>query len=374
MRVLPPKAFSFLSLLGLLTGIACSWESADASEARPYSEVFPSWNDVTSMAHLSHLVYKFKSEVDFDCANFTSVAPANETKDLSCEWYTHDYTLGTQVLLVSNEKEKYFAVVFAGTDDIRTSLEDTNIMTKRFGNNSTVKLTNETDQRYRNVRVHSGFDNAVFMNGIWDQIYSRTQEFLQKNPSYRLWTTGHSLGGANAILTATAFALLEPDRKVLTVNFGTPETGNYYWNQFLNKTSPLTDNLGIWRVVLAWDLVPRLPQFFYHVGHTVQIDAKTNDVRVYFDHSGDYERGYAGVPTGWYSKSYAWLPYALHYHHMYKYTEYIDGLDPASWTKTFYAINSTESDDQFYQDSPDDWIVSEDDAEVIHVHETEPML
>ena len=110
------------------------------------------------------------------------------------------------------------------------------------------------------------------------------------------------------------------------------------------------------------------------VGHTVQIDAKMNDVRVYFDHSGDYERGYAGVPTGWYSKSYAWLPYALYYHHMYKYTEFIDGLDPASWTKTFYAINSTESDDQFYQDSPHDWIISDDDAEVIHVHEREPRL
>ena len=260
MRILSPKAFGFLPLLGLLSGIASTWESADAIEAEPFSEVFPSWNDVSSMAHLSSLVYKFRSEVDFDCTNFTSFAPENETKDLSCEWYTHDYSLGTQVLLVSNKKEEYIAVVFAGTDDIRTSLEDTNIMTKRFGNNSTVQLT---DQKYRNVRVHGGFNNAVFKHDIWDQIYDRTQDFLKKHPSYRLWTTGHSLGGANAILTATAFALLEPDRKVLTVNFGCPETGNFYWKEFLNKTSHLTDNLGIWRVVLAWDLVPRLPQFFY---------------------------------------------------------------------------------------------------------------
>ncbi len=257
------KAFGFLPLLGLLSGIASTWESADAIEAEPFSEVFPSWNDISSMAHLSDLVYKFKSEVDFDCTNFTSFASENETKDLSCEWYIHDYSLGTQVLLVSNKKEEYIAVVFAGTDDIRTSLEDTNIMTKRFGNNSTVQLTNETDQQYRNVRVHGGFNNAVFTHDIWDQIYDKSQDLMKKYPSYKLWTTGHSLGAANAILTATAFALLDPDRKVLTVNFGCPETGNYYWKEFLNKTSPLTNNLGIWRVVLAWDLVPRLPQFFY---------------------------------------------------------------------------------------------------------------
>lgn len=255
MKILPLKALSFLSLLGSLTGIA--------SKSPPYSEVFPSWNDVASMAHLSHLVYKFKSDVGFTCANFTSFAPKNETKDISCEWYTHDYNLGTQVLLVSNMKEKYIAVVFAGTDDIRTSLEDTNIMSKQFGNNKTVRLTNETDQRYEYVRVHAGFNNAVFTHGIWEQIYSRTQELLQKEPSFRLWTTGHSLGGANAILTATAFASLDHNRKVLSVSFGCPETGNYYWKEFFNFTSYLTDNLGIWRVVLGWDLVPRLPQFFY---------------------------------------------------------------------------------------------------------------
>ena len=259
MKIPTSKALSFLSLVGLLLGVAHSWESADLDESPPFSEVFPSWNDVKSMAHLSHLVYDFKSVADFTCANFTDFASANETKDLSCEWYIHDYSLGTQVLLVSNKKENYIAVVFAGTDDIRTSLEDTNILTKKFGNNLTVRL----DEQYDNVRVHAGFNNAVFTDGIWEQIYFKTLEFLEKNPSYKLWTTGHSLGGANAILTATAFASLDPNRNVLCVNFGTPQTGNFYWKDFFNSTSALNNNLGIWRVVLAWDLVPRLPQFFY---------------------------------------------------------------------------------------------------------------
>ena len=180
MKVLKWKVLSFLSLLGLLTGIAHAWESVDANESPPYSEVFPAWNDIVSMAKLSHLVYKFRTEVDFTCANFNSVVPKNETEDISCEWYIHDYSLGTQVLLVSNKKEKYIAVVFAGTDDIRTSLEDTNIMTKEFGNNLTVRLTNDTDQRYKNVRVHAGFNNAVFTDDIWEIIYANTTRHIPR--------------------------------------------------------------------------------------------------------------------------------------------------------------------------------------------------
>jgi len=276
------RALSFLPIIASLTEIACTCELAYAEKAQPskdvfpngthfsppqnntppWSDVFPSLNDVVSMARLSGLVYEFRDAYNFTCADFIP-APGNYTEDITCEWYTHSYTLGTQVLLVSNRKEKYIAVIFAGTDDLRTFLEDTNMITKPFGNNSTVSFTNETDHRYENVKVHGGFNNAVFTHDIWEQIYSKTQDLLQKYPSYRLWTTGHSLGAANAILTATAFASVNHDRKVLCVNFGCPRTGNRHWRDYFNSTSPLSDNLSIWRVVLSWDLIPRLPHFFY---------------------------------------------------------------------------------------------------------------
>ena len=77
MKIPTSKALIFLSLVGLLLGVAHSWESTDLDESPPFSEVFPSWNDVKSMAHLSHLVYDFKSVADFTCANFTDFASAN---------------------------------------------------------------------------------------------------------------------------------------------------------------------------------------------------------------------------------------------------------------------------------------------------------
>jgi len=320
------------------------------------------------MARLSHLVYEFRSDHNFTCADF-HFATENETENISCEWYIHDYILGTQMLLVSNKREKYIAVIFAGTDDIRTSLEDTNILTKKFGNNSTVQLTNDMDQRQSKVKVHGGFNNAIFTHSIWEQIYSKTQDLLRHHPSYSLWTTGHSLGAANAILAATAFASLNHNRTVLSVNFGCPQTGNRHWRDYFNSTSPLAKNLGIWRVVLAWDLVPRLPEFFYHVGHTIQIGGKTNDLKVYYEHYGDNARGYAGVPSGWYSKSYAWLPYALHYHHMYKYLEYLEGMKPTSWVKTFYETHLSMYGDDMHHNPPDDWLVAEDETELVDADE-----
>mmetsp|Transcript_25005 Transcript_25005/g.68959 ORF Transcript_25005/g.68959 Transcript_25005/m.68959 type:complete len:318 (+) Transcript_25005:198-1151(+) len=233
-----------------------------ASEEPPYSEVFPSLDEVATMARLSHVVYALKSEYNFTCADFHSSAE-DHTEDINCELYLHERWLGTQVLIVSNKKEEFIAIIFAGTDSIRTLFEDTDILTKPYGNNSTVQLIDDTNHPYEKAKVHAGFNNAVFTYNIWEQIYAKTQDLMKEHPTYRLWTTGHSLGGANAILTATAFSSLNRDRKVLCVSFGCPQIGNYYWKEYFNATSPLTNNLGIWRVVLAWDLVPRLPEFFY---------------------------------------------------------------------------------------------------------------
>lgn len=363
MKILPSIVSIVHSLLFLLLGINHGSVSVDASNDPPYSETFPSLNDAVSMARLSKLVYKFKHDRNFTCADFAS-ASGNITKDILCEWYIHDYSLGTQVLLVSNKEEKYIAVIFAGIDDIRTSLEDTNILTKEFGNNSTVSLSN-IDQRYKMVTVHGGFNNAVFTDGIWDQVYARVQNLLRQHPSYSLWTTGHSLGAANAILAATAFALLNRNRRVLSINFGCPQIGNHHWRDFFNSTSPLTNNLSIWRVVLAWDLVPRLPSyFFYHSGHTIQINAKTNDLEVYYEHYGEDQHGYAGVSIYWYSKSYAWLPFALNDHHMYKCLDHLERIEPKLWVQNFYETHSNFHDD-VHDDFPDDLLLPEDTAKIM---------
>jgi hypothetical protein len=51
----------------------------------------------------------------------------------SCLHYSHDYDLGTQVLIVRSSIHKYVSVVYAGTDDFTTALMDGEILMGKFG-------------------------------------------------------------------------------------------------------------------------------------------------------------------------------------------------------------------------------------------------
>jgi hypothetical protein len=320
-----------------------------------FANKFPSLQDSVEMARLSKLVYHFKHEEDDYCANFSN------SDGVQCEWYFHNMKLGTQVLLVSNHRQRYFAVVFAGTDDLRTSLEDVDICKIPFGNNSTISLD---DPR---IKVHAGFDNAVFSDGLWEEISSRLLRLTRRHPLYRIWTTGHSLGAANSVMTATALA--SKGYHVTALNFGCPQTGNKAWHNYFNTTSPVKNRLAIWRVVLGWDLVARLPEFFYHAGHTIQLWSEDhqkydkhnpNLVEAYYEHYGEAKLGYAGVPTGWSSKPYAWMPGALTYHFIAKYVEDMEHLAEMNiWVDSFKALQPVGYDDDIYDEPPDDWYGAE---------------
>ena len=110
--------------------------------AEHFADVIPSIGETQEMAVLSRLVYKFKFQQNFTCNNFPEHRE-EATKDVECHWYYHDDYLGTQVLLLSNDAKKFVTVVYAGTDDLKTSLEDVNILTKpsKKGNTSKEHLT-----------------------------------------------------------------------------------------------------------------------------------------------------------------------------------------------------------------------------------------
>ena len=178
-----------------------------------FADSFPSIEETLEMAQLSRVVYHFRGQNETFCASF------NQLPHVHCEWYHHDKALGTQVMLVSNSRKKYLAVVFAGTDDFRTSLLDADLLMKPFGDNDTVHLEDPM------IKVHEGFDDAAFLNHVlWNEISSRLEHLIRKYRRYRLWTTGHSLGAATALLTAVA--LVNQGHTVTSINFGCPQTGN----------------------------------------------------------------------------------------------------------------------------------------------------
>lgn len=308
---------------------------------RPRSSTeFPVKEDVLEMAMLSHLVYKFRGKTETDC---NSVSPANPIlpPDVKCQFYRHDLIEGTQVLVLSNPEKRYVAVVFAGTDDLRTTLADGDILMKPFGNNDSGLLPG---------RVHAGFDNNVFKHGLDETIRQLVSQLIE--PDYRIFTTGHSLGAADAILLA-ADLVLTLNHKVITINFGCPRIGNYEFIQSMNSL----DNLHVWRFVWGWDLVPRLPAYpFEHVGHTVQMTR--NETKVYYQHNGNVTLNYIGVPTGWGATPFVWVPGAMSSHRMVKYLEHLQ--DPTTYLDLHRFETMTDvpiiDDDDFHINPPDDFI------------------
>jgi hypothetical protein len=182
-----------------------------------------------------------------------------------------------------------------------------------------------------------------------------------------------------------------PPEHIYTINFGCPRVGNAAYRSYFPH-----DRLRVWRVVLGWDLVPRLPDFFWHAGHTLQIsEAVTSplflpvgpestvhhdtsiattatqtttttttlslgeeirNITAYYEHYGNESLGYAGVPSGWAARPYIWVPGALESHHIGKYLQVLQNWS-TPWVSDFARVeppsNGTDyDDDDEYVDPP----------------------
>ena len=134
----------------------------------------------------------------------------------------------TQAYLAARDADQMAVLAFRGTEksfgDIKTDLD------ARF-------------YRQGDTRVHSGFMDAL--TAVRPQVVAA----LEKIPdTFRLYITGHSLGGALAIIAAGE---LNSDRLAACYTFGSPRVGN---SEFGENIKP-----PIYRVVNAADMVPRLP-------------------------------------------------------------------------------------------------------------------
>ncbi len=163
-------------------------------------------------------------------------------------------------------------------------------------NNNTTNRTYYFPPESEDIRVHAGFNNAVFKNGLFDRIFDTVRDYKKQHPRAKIYTSGHSLGASDSVLTAVALKIQAEfnEDNIDSINFGCPKTGNSNWRDYVNGIQ----ELGIWRIVNGLDIVPRLPgPTFHHVGHTVQL--YDDSAKGYWLHVGNSTLGYAGVPTGW---------------------------------------------------------------------------
>ena len=149
-------------------------------------------------------------------------------------------------LTLDNEREPFLVLSFRGTElkkaaDIKA---DIRAIPTIIGPEST------------NIKVHSGFYDAFHM--VKSDI--STDLSSEKYRNLPLYITGHSLGGALAIV-ATYF--LSSDQIAACYTFGGPRVGNLDFGQSIKPP--------IYRIINAADLVPRLPPSYFIEGLTLLI-------------------------------------------------------------------------------------------------------
>lgn len=133
-------------------------------------------------------------------------------------------------------------VAFRGTQDLRNWLTDLDCAFLHLGQ----------------LRVHRGFFAAL------ESVRQELKASIAQTHCRRVWLTGHSLGGALAMLCARAWE--EAVAGVYT--FGQPRAGDAAFARDYNEL--LADRT--FRVIRATDIVPRVPWLlgaYRHAGHEI---------------------------------------------------------------------------------------------------------
>ena len=121
---------------------------------------------------------------------------------------------------------------------------------------------------YVGATVHAGF--LADFESIKNEVIQQVLVFRKLYPTAKIYVTGHSLGGALAILGALELRAqqLTP---ALVVTFGQPRVGNAAFAQLYN--AQLRENT--WRVINQNDVVPRTPGWLFsyrHCGQEILLD------------------------------------------------------------------------------------------------------
>lgn len=120
------------------------------------------------------------------------------------------------------------------------------------------------------VYVHNGFYNQLTKNNAYGDLSSTLKSVLIEYPEYKIYTSGHSLGGA----LATLFGFMishEIDNHVTIISYASPRVGDYRWKKAVLSKS----NLSHYRVTNECDIVTSIPLIGYkHVGTVIHLTPK----------------------------------------------------------------------------------------------------
>lgn len=204
------------------------------------------------MAEMSRLAYiKFENNADE-----LKVALSNATFELIQIFSSG----GTQAFLAKRTSDRMAVLSFRGTEkeDPQDIITDLNVGFYRDENG---------------IKIHNGFYRA------FEFVKKDIIDAVQKVKDFALYVTGHSLGGALALIATRA---LNSDNLAACYTFGSPKVGN---EEFDDEIKP-----PIYRIVNAYDIVPFSPPTYIFELLYLLPWQKVRDLAkkfIGYDHHGD---------------------------------------------------------------------------------------
>ncbi|KAJ9066716.1 hypothetical protein DSO57_1006938 [Entomophthora muscae] len=181
------------------------------------------------------------------------------TDDIHLVFIAWDHRYSGRVLLLRDDARKEIVLAFRGSLRIRNWIE-----------NLVYELIDLP--HVKGAKVHKGFKDSA--DALTNNYLKELSKELKQSPSYRFIITGHSLGGAVAILSAIELKqrLNIPWRKIEVFTYGQPRTGNVAFARYINQLP-----MHVTRVVNENDIVPHiLPEYanFAHHGTEIYVHNK----------------------------------------------------------------------------------------------------
>lgn len=205
----------------------------------------------------------------------TDVVPGNSWTCNQCTKWAPDgkiITTFTSTLsdthgyVMRSDKQKAIFVVFRGTSSFRSAVTD---IVFNFSDYTPVK----------GAKVHAGFYSSY--KQVANDYFTTFQDQLTAFPGYKVIVTGHSLGGAQALLAGMDLyqreSRLSP-KNLSIYTFGGPRVGNPTFAYYVESTG-----IPVYRSVDKRDIVPHLPpqsMGFLHPGVEYWIKSGDTNVQV----------------------------------------------------------------------------------------------
>ncbi|MBU0466105.1 MAG: lipase family protein [Nanoarchaeota archaeon] len=178
------------------------------------------------MANMSKLAY-----LPFEDDDTELKTALSEAEFSLIETFNQD---GTQAFLAKRDSDKMAILSFRGTQTEGLNLETF------FDVFTDLYASMHTDEK--GVKTHKGFQVA------FQKVEPAILQQIQKLSDYGLYITGHSLGGALALIATSA---INAENLGACYTFGSPKVGNEEFDDKIKAP--------IYRVINSYDVVPFLP-------------------------------------------------------------------------------------------------------------------